>query len=483
MERLRNFIDGQWREAMGGQMGQQRDPADLTQITCEFPRSSRADAAAAIAAAQRAFPAWRQMPAAGRAALLGKVLAAMHRRKQELAEVLTRENGKTIKESLGEIDSGMAEVEWQIAEGQRLYGRIVESARPGVLAYVTRVPLGVVSVICPWNFPFSVACRKSTPALLAGNTLVLKPSSLTPRMGTIFVELFAEAGFPAGVINCVTGDGSTVGDELVRNPIVRAVSFTGSTPVGLGIHKLAAPGLVKTQLEMGGKNALVVLADADLDAAAESAVLATYACAGQWCTSTSRVIVESRVAGVLEQKILERVARIRVGRGTDPEATMGPVCGEAQRTSILGYIKQGVEEGATLAAGGRQITRGAMERGCFIEPTVFTNVTPTMTIAREEIFGPVMSIIQAADYAEALRIANESEFGLASAIYTASLEKALAFAERSEAGLVHVNMPTAHKEPQLPFGGIKLSGSGAPEAGSSGIEFFTEHKTVYIRGS
>jgi acyl-CoA reductase-like NAD-dependent aldehyde dehydrogenase len=481
IETMLNYVNGRWVNSSTGQTQEQRNPADLSRVTGLFQRSSRSDAAAAIDAAQAAVAGWSRLPVPRRAEFLNRALAAMRRRQDEIARTLTLENGKTLRESSAEIESAIKEMDWQIAEGRRLGGEIAPSERDGVLAYVVRQPLGVVSVLCPWNFPFNVPCRKCTPALMAGNTVVMKPSSLTPRTGALFVQLFEEAGIPPGVINCVTGDGSTVGDELVRHPAIRAVSFTGSTAVGLGIHRAAAEGLVRTQLEMGGKNAVVVLGDADLDLAADAVALAAYACAGQWCTSTSRVVVESSVARTLEEKLLERVARIRVGNGSDPQSTMGPVCGETQRKNVLGFIQAGIREGARLAIGGQQIMTAGLERGCFIQPTVFAGVTPAMTIAKEEIFGPVLSLLEARDFDEAVRVANDSVYGLCSSIYTASLDKAFAFVERSDVGLAHVNLPSAHKEPQLPFGGVKQSGAGLPEAGKTGIEFFSRHKTVYVR--
>jgi len=474
---LRNYINGQWVDSATGQLGEQRDPADLGVVTCQYPRSSREETRTAIAAAADAWAGWRALPVAQRADYLMRALAAITRRQDEIAEIITRENGKTLAEAKTEVVAAIKEMEWQIAEGRRLYGETVPSDRPGVFAYCLRQPLGVVSVIAPWNFPFNVPGRKITPALMTGNTVVFKPAGLTPRTGVCFVEAFAEAGLPAGVLNLVLGDGGVVGEELVVNPQVRAISFTGSTPVGRAIHQKAAATLARTQLEMGGKNPAVVLADADLDLAADAVVRAAYACAGQWCTSTSRAIVETAVMPAFQAKVLERVARLRVGSGLDPATTMGPVCGAAQLRDVMRYIELGQREGATLLAGGRQLA-GA---GCFIEPTVFGNVTPAMTIAREEIFGPVLCLMPVSGFEEAVRLANDVEFGLSSSVFTRSLDKALSFVERTEVGLAHVNLPTAHKEPQLSFGGIKQSGTGLPEAGKTGIEFFTQHKVVYVQ--
>jgi len=474
---LRNYINGAWIEAVTGTVAEQRAPADLAVVTCRFQQSGREDARAAIAAAEGALGSWSARPASQRAEVLGRAQAVLARRQEEIAETITRENGKTLAESRTEVVAALKELDWQIAEGRRLFGEVVPSERDGVFAYSIRQPLGVVSVISPWNFPLNVVCRKCAPALMGGNTVVLKPASLTPRTAACFVEALAEAGLPPGVINFVTGPGSTVGDELVVNPAIRAISFTGSTPVGMGIHQKAAATLARTQLEMGGKNPAVVLADADVEAAAEAVVLAAYACAGQWCTSTSRAIVEADVYHRFQREVLKRVARIKVGNGLDPSSTMGPVCGEQQARDIMGYIETGIGEGASLVAGGHRIGNG----GCFVEPTVFGGVTPNMTIAREEIFGPVLCLMKVAGFDEAVRVANNIGFGLSSSVFTASLEKALRFVEATDVGLTHVNMPTAYKEPQLSFGGIKQSGVGLPEAGRTGIEFFTRHKTVYIK--
>lgn len=478
---MRNYVDGEWAESSTGGLLVQRNPADLSEVTGEFQRSSRQDVANAIDAADVALGGWSRMPAPKRAEKLQQVLDNATRERDSLARVLTAENGKTLRESLSEIDATIKEMAWQIAEGRRLYGTVVSSETDGTLAYIIRRPLGVVSIIAPWNFPFSVPGRKCVPALMAGNTVVLKPASLTPRTAVCFVRLFDEAGIPPGVINLVTGDGRTVGGELVANPKVKAISFTGSTPVGKAIHRRAAENLTRTQLEMGGKNPVVVLDDADVVAAADAAVYAAFACAGQWCTSTSRAVVDANVYEQFVELVTERAGAIRVGNGLDPQTDMGPVCGEQQRDNVLEYIRTGQAEGAKLLVGGHQLKEDGMDRGCFIEATVFAEVASEMRIAREEIFGPVLSIIRVDDFDEAIRVANAVDFGLSSSVYTRSLEKAMTFVEHTEVGLTHVNLPTAWKEPQLEFGGVKESGVGIPEAGRAGLAFFTEHRVAYVR--
>lgn len=400
-----NHINGQWLPASDGATFEQRDPADLSKVTGVWPQSPAADAAAAVEAAQAAYPAWRELGVFKRSEYLKRALSLMGERREEIAGVITMENGKTLAESLTEIDAAVKEMEFQIHAAIHLCGQTAPTAAEGVFAYQTRVPLGVVSVISPWNFPFNVPGRKCTPALMAGNTVVFKPASLTPRTGEVFTRLMVDAGLPDGVFNFVTGGGSTVGETFTTHPAIKAISFTGSTEVGKRLNRKASANLTRTQLELGGKNPMI----------------------------------------------------------------------------ILEYIEIGRSEGAEVLTGGGRMTEGDLAKGCFIEPTVFGGVRPEMRIAREEIFGPVLSIITVKDFAEALEVANGVEFGLASAIYTRDLSRAMAFLEATDVGLAHVNMLTAYKEPQLTFGGVKDSGFGVPEAGKTGIEFFTEHKVAYVK--
>ncbi len=478
---FQNYINGKWQEPSGGRYFEQRNPATLHEVTGRFPLSGEEDIREAIASARSAFPAWKTMSVYDRAGLLGKALQLMKDRKQEIARVLTMENGKTLTESIVEVDAAIREMDWQINEGLRLFGSTAPSARKNMFAMVIREALGVVSVISPWNFPFNVPGRKSVPALVAGNTCVFKPASLTPRTGWMFTKLMHDAGLPPGVFNMVTGSGGTIGDIMITDPRIRGVSFTGSNEVGMHVNRKASEQGIRAQLEMGGKNPVVVLEDADMDLAVKATVRAAYACAGQWCTSTSRAVVVKSLAEEFTRRVVQEAGRLAVGDGFRQETQMGPVCGKTQMESILKYIRTGREEGAELLAGGNRLTGKDYDDGCFIEPTVFGNVRSSMTIAQEEIFGPVLSVITAKDFDEAMEIANDTVYGLCSSVFTNNLKEAMRFIAGTRVGLTHVNAMTAYKEPQLPFGGIRGSGIGIPEAGSTGLEFFTNHKSVYIK--
>lgn len=478
---FKNYINGQWLGADKNKTFEQRNPARLSEITGLFPLSSKDDTLNAIAAAQLAFSTWKALSTIKRAEHLRRVLELMIQRKDEICKILTLENGKTISDSLSEVDAAINEMDFQINEGLRLFGETVPVSIDGVFAYTIKEPLGVVSVISPWNFPFNVPVRKITPALMAGNTCVFKPASLTPQTGSMLTKLFHDACIPDGVFNMLTGSGREVGNILVTDSRIKAISFTGSTEVGMGIHQLAARNATRTQLEMGGKNATVILEDADIDSAVKAVARAAFACSGQWCTATSRVIVLKQVAQKFTEKLVEATKSIIVGDGFDKKVSMGPVCGTDQVETIMRYIEIGKKEGSKLLTGGKRITGNDFQDGCFIEPTIFGNVTPDMKIALEEIFGPVLSIITVENLEEAIKVSNNIKFGLCSSIYTNNLNHAMTFIDQTEVGFTHVNLMTSLKEPQLPFGGIKDSGVGLPEGGKTGIEFFIKYKTVYMK--
>ena len=478
--RHENLIGGEWRTSRRRALV--RNPADLREVLHDYPLATGDDVAEAVASASRAFGSWRRHPLHEKAAIFRRAADLIRANRDAIAQVVTSENGKLLSESLTEIDSAAMEVDFQVGEGERQLGSAGDCQKPGLFAFTRKEPLGVVSAIIPWNFPFNVPFRKLVPALMAGNVAILKPASQTPAVGELVVRILLEAGLPADVIQFVTGSGSELSQSLVALPEIRAVTFTGSTDVGRDIAKRAAANFTRTQLEMGGKNPMVVLGDADLDLAARDATVAAFSCAGQWCTATSRLIVQEEIADDLIDRILAGTSRIVLGNGTAPGVTMGPVCGEAQLRDIIGHIDRARagEEGKFLAGGNRSDRQG-LEHGCFVEPTIIDHVTAQAPIAKTEVFGPVLAVMRVDSYEDALQLANDVPYGLSSSIYTRDLDKALHFAEHSEVGLTHVNVHSAYKEPQHCFGGMKQSGFGLPEAGTSGIQFFQDEKAVYIR--
>jgi len=477
----KNFIGGRWVTSRTGRTCAIRNPADLREVVHEYPLCDEEDVLTAIDSASQAFPRWRRVPIVEKAAIFRRAAALIRERRQDIARIITRENGKLIAESLAEIDSAVLELEYQLGEGERQTGTAGDGCRADLMAYTRKEPLGVVSAIIPWNFPFNVPFRKLVPALMAGNTALLKPASQTPGVGEAVMRIFHDAGLPDPVLQFVTGSGSELSRALVGHPNVRAVTFTGSTAVGRQIAKMAATNFTRTQLEMGGKNPMVVLADADLELAADAAVTAAYSCAGQWCTATSRLIVTEDVADGFLDRVLEKARALRVGAGEAKDTTMGPVCGKQQLHDVLAHVEKARAQNGQFILGGFQIVEGDLQYGCFIAPTVIDNVATNMAVATQEVFGPVLSVMRVRGYEEALELANDVPYGLSSSVFTRDLDRALHFVENSDAGLTHVNIHSAYKEPQLCFGGYKESGFGLPEAGSTGIEFFQDEKAIYIK--
>ncbi len=475
----RNFINGRWVESRSPHAVERRNPANLEEVIGLAPRSTREETREAIAAARAAFPAWRDTPAPARGRVIAKAALLMEEQKEELARVLTREEGKTFKDSVGEVQKSINILEFMAGEARRLGGETLPSELPKNFAYTLKQPLGVVGAITPWNFPVSIPCWKMAPALVAGNAVVFKPATLTPFTGAKVVEIFEQAGVPAGVLNMVVGSGGEVGDELLQHPDVRAVSFTGSNDVGSELYAQGARRMKKCQCEMGGKNPLVILADADLPLAVESTVFGAFASTGQRCTATSRVVVEEKVADQFVAMLVERARKFQVGNGLDPGVDMGPAVDEAQLRTDLKYIEIGKKE-AKLLLGGERLTGPGYDRGYFVAPTIFDHVGPNSAIAQDEIFGPVLSVIRVRDFEEALRVANSVRYGLSSAIYTNDAAKIFEFIDRIETGITHINSPTVGGEAQLPFGGMKATGVGLREMGRVAIDFYTELKTVYI---
>ncbi len=475
----RNFVNGRWVESRSTKTVERRNPANLDEVVGIIPLSTREEAREAIAAAKAAFPAWRDTPAPARGRVIAKAALLMEQHKEELGRILTREEGKALKDSLGEVQKSINILEFMAGEARRIGGETLPSELPKNFAYTIKQPLGVVAAITPWNFPVSIPVWKMAPALIAGNTVVFKPASLTPFTGARVVEILEQAGLPAGVLNMVVGSGGEVGDELLQHPDVKAVSFTGSNEVGSELYAQGARRMKKCQCEMGGKNPLVVLADADLPLAVESAVFGAFASTGQRCTATSRVVVEESVAARFVEALIERTKKFKVGNGLDPGVDMGPAVDESQLNTDLKYIEIGKKE-AKLRLGGHRLTGPGYDRGYFVAPTVFDNVPWDSAIAQEEVFGPVLSIIRVPDFEEALRVANSVKYGLSSSIYTNDAAKIFEFIDRIETGITHVNSPTVGGEAQMPFGGMKGTGVGLREMGRVAIDFYTELKAVYI---
>ena len=478
-----NYIDGQWVDSRTGQGLERRNPADLRDLIGHTPLSSREEVDEAVAAAARALPAWRDAPAPARGKIVLRAARLLEEQKDEVARLLTREEGKTLPESAGEVMRSVNILEYTAGEGRRLTGETMPSELPRNFAYTIRQPLGVVGLITPWNFPVAVPVWKIAPALVCGNTVIWKPSELTPFTSRRVVELFVAAGIPPGVLNMVNGAGPEVGDELVKHPMVRAISFTGSSEVGSAIYAQAAVQMKKVQCEMGGKNPVIVLEDADLELAAESTVAGAFGSTGQRCTATSRVVVVDSVADRFVNLLLERTRKLKVGNGAEPGVYVGPSVDDAQFNKVQEYLDIGSREAASLVCGGKSLRGtpgGAYDHGYFTAPTIFDRVPPGARIAQEEIFGPVLSVIRARDFYEAVSMANDIPFGLTASIFTTDASRAFQAAELLECGMVHVNSPTVGGEAHVPFGGIKATGVGERETGSTAIDFYSELKVVYV---
>jgi alpha-ketoglutaric semialdehyde dehydrogenase len=478
-ETFRNFVGGRWTASRSGETFDNENPANKGSSLGLFQSSAPADIDEAIAVADAAFRAWRRTPLTERQQYVSEFLRLLKASREELARIVTLENGKTLRESRAEVDSALVEGNYHLTQVSAFYGHTGPGAFREITTWVQYQPLGVVGVISPWNFPMNVMCRKTLPALLTGNTIVFKPASFTPWSGVFMAGLFERAGLPPGVFNCVTGAGSSVGNRIVEDPRVRAISFTGSTAVGKKIQAQAAGNLTRTQLELGGKNALIVMADADVDAALDATVTAGFSNAGQWCTSTSRILLQRPIAGAFLEKLIARCEKMTVGDGLLETSDMGPVAGPQQYHDIRTAICKAQTDGARMVAGG---DADVPPDGYFIRPTVFTGVRCEMELFREEIFGPVLAVSEFDSLDEALDIANDSIYGLSSAIYTADLRAARRYIDGIEAGLAHVNVHTGYKEPSMPFGGVKQSGAGLPENSESGLEAFVDRKAIYLRG-
>ncbi len=477
-----NYINGEWSAASTGQVDASINPANKHEIVGYVQKSGKEDVDHAVAAAKRAAKPWKKLSGAARGEFLYKAANALERRADEIAETMTREMGKTLPEAKGETARGVAILRYYAGEGMRKIGDVIPSTDSEALMFTTRVPLGVVGVITPWNFPVAIPIWKMAPALIYGNTVVLKPAQETAVTAAKIIECFHEAGLPAGVVNLVTGNGSVIGNAIVDHPDVNGITFTGSNEVGKGIAQRAVARGAKYQLEMGGKNPIIVADDADLDLAVEATISGGMRSTGQKCTATSRVIVQSGIYDAFKAKLLEKVSQLKVGDGMDGSTWMGPCANEKQLQTVLAYIQKGIEEGASLLCGGGRPEDSGLQDGFYVQPTVFENVTSDMAIAQEEIFGPVLALIKVETIEEALELANDVRFGLSASIFTKNIGSMLAFINEMDAGLVRVNAETAGVELQAPFGGMKQSSSHSREQGQAAIEFFTAIKTVFVKG-
>ncbi|GHH99336.1 aldehyde dehydrogenase family protein [Neobacillus kokaensis] len=479
MKKTLNYINGEWCEASTGKFIPVLNPAN-GQVIGEVTQSSKEDVDRAVQAAKQAQKSWRLVPAPERAEKLYKVAHLLKERKEHLAQVLTSEMGKVIAEGRGEVQEAIDMAFYMAGEGRRLFGETVPSELRNKFAMSIRVPIGVAGLITPWNFPIAIASWKSLPALVAGNAVVWKPATETPMVAEEFVKIYEEAGLPKGLINLVNGSGSEVGNAMVDHPGIDLISFTGSNEVGAAINGRAGTLLKRTSLEMGGKNAITVLEDADLDLAAEGILWGAFGTSGQRCTATSRVIVHEAVKEALTEKLLSRIGELKMGNGLDESVKVGPVINRSSLERIDEYVKIGQEEGAKLLTGGKIATEDGLSSGNYYLPTIFTDVTPNMRIAKEEIFGPVVSIISVNSLEEAVEVNNSVEFGLSSAIYTADINRAFQAMRDLDTGLVYVNAGTTGAEIHLPFGGTKGTGNGHRDSGTASLDVFTEWKSIYV---
>ena len=475
-----NFIDGAWVPSVSGDLFENRNPADSGDLIGVFQKSTRRDVERAIESARRAYEHWRLVPAPRRAELLFRAAHLIAERKETLARDMTREMGKILDETRGDVQEAIDMTYFMAGEGRRQYGQTVPSELRDKFAMSVRQPLGVCAVITPWNFPMAIPSWKIIPALVCGNAVVFKPATLTPLSALNFVKILEEAGIPPGVVNLVTGGGEEVGNALLVDDDVRVVSFTGSTDVGRTVSEKAAPSFKKVHLEMGGKNVIVIMDDAKLDLALEGCLWGGFGTSGQRCTAASRVVVHDAVYDTFVEQFAARAKSLRVGDGLDAKTQMGPVVSKSQLETVTKYVDIGRKEGARLVCGGHALTSGSYAKGFFHEPTIFADVAPTMRIAQEEIFGPVVSVIRCRSLDEAVAIGNNVQYGLSASIYTQDINCAFSAMRDLYTGIFYVNAPTIGAEVHLPFGGTKATGNGHREAGTAALDVFSEWKSVYV---
>jgi alpha-ketoglutaric semialdehyde dehydrogenase len=476
----KNFINGEWVAPRNGKTLENRNPANTDEVLGIFPLSSAEDVDAAVAAAKAAYKSWRPTPAPKRAEILFRAAELLVKRKEEFSRDMTREMGKVLAETRGDVQEAIDMTYYMAGEGRRLFGQTTPSELPNKFAMSVRQSIGVCGLITPWNFPMAIPAWKMMPALVCGNTLVIKPAEDTPLSTYNLVEILAEAGLPAGVVNLVSGDGPGAGTALTKHSDVPVVSFTGSTSTGRIIAETCAPTFKHYSLEMGGKNIILVMEDANLDLAVDGAIWGGFGTTGQRCTAASRVGIHKSVYKEFVSRFVERVAKLKVGNGLDSAIEMGPCINEQQLQTVISYVEIGVKEGAKLLTGGDRLTGGEHAKGWFHEPTVFGDCGPKMRVAQEEIFGPVVSLIPIDDLEQGIEVANGVPYGLSASIYTRNVNRAFAAMQDLYTGIVYVNAPTIGAETHLPFGGTKQTGNGHREAAVAAIDFFTEWKSLYI---
>jgi aldehyde dehydrogenase (NAD+) len=477
---LKNWIGGRWSEPHSGAWLERHNPADKRELVARVPASDAGDADAALAAAAAAFPAWRATPAPRRAEILFRAAQLLVERKEAYAATMTREMGKVLEETRGDVQEAIDMLYFMAGEGRRLYGQTTPSELANKVCMTTRAPLGVAALITPWNFPMAIPSWKLAPCLLCGNTAVLKPADDTPLSAMNFVQTLTDAGLPPGVVNVVFGRGTEAGSPLVTDPRSRIVSFTGSTAVGREVGQKAAAGFKHCNLEMGGKNAIIVLDDADLELAVDGCLWGAFGTSGQRCTATSRIILQRGIHDRFLAALEKRARELKLGNGLEAGVQVGPVVNEKQMHRILDYIAVGKSEGARLVLGGEQVTSGGCAHGYFIAPTIFAGVKPKMRIAQEEIFGPVVSLLTCEGLEDAIAIANDVPYGLSSSLYTANVNAAFRALRDLDTGIVYINAPTIGAEVHLPFGGVRNTGNGHRESGLATLDVYSEWKTLYV---
>jgi alpha-ketoglutaric semialdehyde dehydrogenase len=477
---FKNFINGEWVEPRSGKSLENRNPANTGELIGMFPLSTADDVNQAIDAARAAYEKWRLVPAPKRAEIMYRAAEILVQRKEEFSRDMTREMGKVLAETRGDVQEAIDMTYLMAGEGRRQFGQTTPSELSNKFAMSVRTPIGVTGLITPWNFPMAIPSWKIMPALVCGNTVVIKPAEDTPLSTYNLAQVLAEAGLPAGVLNVVFGQGTVAGKAILASRDTHLISFTGSTEVGRIVSESCAPTFKKCHLEMGGKNIILVMDDANLDLAVDGAIWGGFGTTGQRCTAASRVAVHKKVYSEFVEKFVARAQALKVGNGLEAEVDMGPAINEQQLKTVMSYVEIGKNEGAKLATGGNRLDRGALANGWFHEPTVFVDCDPQMRICQEEIFGPVVSVMPFDSFDEALEIANGVQYGLSAAIYTRNLNNAFVAQRDLETGIVYVNAPTIGAETHLPFGGIKNTGNGHRESGLAALDFYSEWKTVYI---